>query len=115
MWSEIKEGLEIVRKYTNEPWIPEDVYAEIKNGAATLHMDKDGGGFVVLQKQSQYDGISLHIWCAYSKSIKPLEVYIQEIEQMARNIGAKRLTLSSKRNWQKFFEPVVYKREITYE
>src|SRR6185295_9987470 len=112
VWDEIKQGLEEVRKSSHDPWIPEDVYAEIKNGTATLHVEKDGGGFVVLQKLNQYDGIALHIWCAYSKSLKPLEVYIAEIEQMARSIGAKRLTLSSKRNWQKYFEPVIYGKEL---
>ena len=111
-WDCVKSGLMEVRKHTDEPWIPEDIYTELKNGTATLHVEKDGGGFVVLQKQAQYDGIALHIWAAYSKSLKPLENYIKEIEQMARNIGAKRLTLSSKRNWQKYFEPVIYRKEL---
>lgn len=112
-WEEVKNGLEQVRQYSHEAWIAEDVYAEIKNGTATLHLEKDGGGFVVLQRQQHYDGPALHIWCAYSKSLKPLETYIKELEVMARNMGAKRLTLSSKRNWQKYFKPVVYTRELT--
>lgn len=112
VWDEVKQGLWIVQKYTSEPWIPEDIYADLKYGNATLHIEKNGGGFVVLQKQPQYDGVALHIWCAYSKGHQPLETYIQEIEEMARSIGAKRLTLSSKRNWAKYFEPVIYKREL---
>jgi hypothetical protein len=112
VWDVVKSGLMEVRKHTDEPWIPEDIYTELKNGTATLHIEKDGGGFVVLQKTPQYDGVALHIWAAYSEGLEPLETYIAEIEQMARNIGAKRLTLSSKRNWRKYFEPVIYKKEL---
>lgn len=106
-WPAVREGLEKVREHTSETWLPEDVYCALKAGQATLHIEKDGGGFVVLRQENHFDGIGLHIWCAYSKSLKKLPVYIDEIRQMARSIGAKRITLSSKRDWSKYFKPAM--------
>lgn len=114
-WELIKPGLIEIQK-SSDGWIPEDVYAALRNNQATLHLDfaEEYGGFVVLQEQVNYDGKALHIWCAFSRSIKPITVYIPEIELLARKIGARRITLSSRRNWSHYFEEVVtiYKKEI---
>lgn len=113
-WASVREGLTEVRKYTSENWLPEDIYTALKNNQATLHIEKDGGGFVILRQENHFDGIGLHIWCAYSKSLKKLPIYIDEIRQMAKSIGARRITLSSKRDWSKYFKPAmtIYEEEL---
>lgn len=112
----IKPGLEVVRKRSGD-WRCEDVYAAILSGSSTLHIaDKDGdyGGFVVLSPLKTLSGLVLHITAAYSTGTRKITDYIPEIEQMARNIGAKRVTLSSTRNWGKYFpyKHSVYAKEV---
>lgn len=106
-WPSVRQGLEKVKEHTSENWLPEDVYFALKANQATLYIEKDGGGFVVLRQEQHFDGTAIHIWCAYSKSLKKLPVYIEEIRHMARSVGAKRITLSSKRDWSKYFRPTM--------
>lgn len=113
-WPEIRAGLEKVKEHTSEAWLPEDIYCALKAGQATLYIEKDGGGFVILRQENHFDGIGLHIWCAYSKSLKKLPVYIDEIREIARSINARRITLSSKRDWSKYFKPAmtIYEEDL---
>lgn len=106
-WPSVRQGLEKVKEHTSENWLPEDIYCAIKAGQAVLYIEKDGGGFVILRQEQHFDGPGIHIWCAYSKSLKKLPIYIEEIREIARSIKAKRITLSSKRDWSKYFKPAM--------
>jgi hypothetical protein len=86
-------------------WIPEDVYRELKNATASLHIAEDGDqylGFVILQPGKDFDGKSLWVWIAYSDGIVDVvEKYEPQFTGYARNIGAKRLMASSPRKLER--------------
>ncbi len=110
-WDLIREDLQ---KHS-DGWRPEDVYSCIQHNTSTLHIAEDDGyeGFVVLTPQTHFHGQVLHIWLAYGKNL--MEKYLPEIEDMARKIGAKEITFSSRRKgWEKYFTPcmTMYRKEI---
>ncbi len=77
-------------------------------------MDGEYGGFVVLTPLTTLSGMVLHITAGFSTGKRPVTEYLPEIEQMAKAIGAKQVTLSSTRNWGKYFTPkcTVFYREV---
>ncbi len=120
-WDLIKVGLEAVHKNASDGWIAEDVYHAIKAGLSTLHLvyqDQEYVGFVILTPMQGYDVKKLHIWCAYNIGEKDvLAIVIPQLEDMARSIGARKLTFASPRKWErrlKDFTPVTtyYEKEV---
>jgi hypothetical protein len=118
-WSLVKAGLEEVARKIDADWMPEDVYSALKAGVSTLHLgynNEEYEGFLVLTPTPDYDGMTLFIWCAYSATDNNvLERYWEELEQMGRNIKAKRIRFHSPRKgWAKRFKPVatIYEKEL---
>lgn len=105
-WQMVRKGLEEVLAKGGGTWIPEDVYHYIKSGRAHLHMSDLGGytsGFVVLEPVEDHDGMSLHIWAAWSKEGDATETHMPELQEYAANINAKRITFSSVRaGWGRY-------------
>ena len=117
-WNVIKPGLEQILKKMPSEWIPEDVYSALQAGTSTLHLCYDSDsyeGFVVLTPMSDYDGMTLFIWCGYSHCGNAIEKYFPEIEDLARTMNAKRIRFASPRKgWAKTFSPktVIYEKEV---
>lgn len=121
-WEQVKVGLEVIKEHPQcENWIPEDVYVAIINGTSTLHLgylDNQYCGFLVLtpMKESYTNKQTLHVWLAYSERHDIHELALQEVEQMARNINASKITLDSpRRGWERrgFKEVQIrYEREV---
>ena len=118
-WDLIKPGLETIRQKIDGDWIPEDVYSALRAGTSTLHLgynDDEYEGFIVLTPTPDYDGMTLFVWCVYSPTdSNVLERYWHELEQMGRNINAKKIRFySPRKGWSKMFKPVttIYEKEI---
>lgn len=105
-WKIIRPGLEKVHKHSVSGWIPEDVYVALRAGHSTLHLayvEGDYAGFMVLTPQGVWDGKALHIWCAYNASKHDvLSLYEADLDRMARDIGATKITFWSPRAWEKY-------------
>jgi hypothetical protein len=105
VWSIVLPGLKLVRRKSKSHWIPEDVYAQIKTGQATLHIayvEHTYAGFVIIQVQPHWDGKNFHLWCGFSAGeYDVLEIFLPELERMARSIKAKRMTFWSPRRWDR--------------
>ena len=113
-WPYVRPRLETVAKRSEARWIPEDVYAALKAGTATLHIGEVGDeyvGFVVLSPSVDFDGPTLTVWAVYSEeSCDVIELYDAELVGYARRINARRLTFTSPRNgWGKRLEPYGYR------
>lgn len=124
-WDGIAPGIGAVRSKGGDHWRPEDVYMALKQGGSTLHIAKEGGeyvGFVVLTPTQGYDGPVLHVWLAYScrPDIDVLGMGLNEIDKLANQMQARRLTFSSARKgWDRHGEKLgwnpiltVYEREV---
>lgn len=106
-WPLIKEGVKNVTE-RQDVFIIEDVYADIKQGLADLHLayfDDEYEGFVVMQKQPWHDGMGLHVWLAYSIAGKEdciLQQGAKIMFEWLKNMNGKRITFSSKREgWKR--------------
>jgi hypothetical protein len=104
-WKVVLPGLQIVHRKSKATWIPEDVYAQLRAGRATLHLayvEHEYAGFVIVEVQPHWDGKNFHLWCGYSAgNYDVLEYFLPELERMARSIKAKRMTFWSPRRWDR--------------
>jgi hypothetical protein len=100
-WPRIKSALEKLCKIRTDGWIPEDVYAFLIGGHATLYVNEgEWRGFVILQLLPNYSGKRLHIWIAHG--VGEVVSYMEEIRQIAKHAGADRITFeSSRKGWEK--------------
>lgn len=124
-WSAIRVGLEHCRARTAERWMPEDIYATLRDGSSGCYAISKGErdvGFLVAQRHVDPDGPVLFVWAISTERgsvIAEREALWQEILGLAAHIGAKRIRMESPRKgweWVDFFVPVrvVYEHEINY-
>lgn len=103
-WPTILPGLEACRK-RGVTWIPEDVYHALRAGLSSLHVgliDGEYAGFLVLTAQQDYDGAQLFVWCCYAKTeADPIALYIDDLKELARAAGTKRIVFGSTRKWER--------------
>lgn len=104
VWSRVRPALEAMDK--GDGWIPEDLYLAIKtNSASLLMVTIDGAehGFLVLKNVPDFDGPRLHIWVLHSHSkVNVMAEFSDDLDQIARSIGAGRITFGSTRGgWSK--------------
>lgn len=99
-WPVVVEGLAAIKAKRHPTWIPEDVYAALKNGQAVLYMLSESA-FCVLQKTFDHDGSRLFVWAMYGPNeLAERQQEIQDwLKQKARDIGAKAVRMQSPRGW----------------
>jgi hypothetical protein len=118
VWDKIKPGLEVVRRRTDEKWLDEDVYFELKSGAAQLFV-MDTGFFIVNAMKNQWTQESvLHLWIAYNDTIDDVSCETHsKLRELAHNIGTNKITFTSPRRWDRRSGAriVSYNYEITTE
>ena len=100
-WGWIKEGLEKVRAKGHDSWIVEDIYCDCFEQRSMLwigYRDDQPVGFMVLQPI----GDALHVWVAYLTTHQDLLDGFKEINKIASNGGAKKVTFTSvRKGWEK--------------
>jgi hypothetical protein len=115
-WEIVRDGLFKVCKRASDGWIPEDVYYACRQGTSTLHLvwkDDEYVGFVVLTPMHGYDCKKLMIWIGYNAGEKDaVEVAMEDIEELARKSGARKVLFGSPRNWERRLPD--YKPTTTY-
>jgi hypothetical protein len=101
VWPDVKAGLEVILKRTQQTWIAEDVYHALKTKQSILLIGIEEGkfaGFVVLTMNKGFDGLEGHIWTAYNISKSE---YINTswpiIQGFCKAAGCRRVTMSSSR------------------
>ena len=103
VWPTVLTGLRKIERRNGSHWIAEDIYAALRGGHSTLRLAKVNdyyAGFVVLTPFQGFDGMQLQVWCAYAVGgYDPLELFSNEIDVIAHQIGAKRVTFLSTRAW----------------
>jgi hypothetical protein len=120
-WAFVRPALDTMERA--DGWIPEDVYLTIRSNGASLYMiyDETGAkaGFFILRLIQEFDGGRVHIWILYARDadFDVMAAFDDDLQNIARNAGARRLTFSTNRpGWHKLaprydFTP----REIMYE
>jgi hypothetical protein len=102
IWPRIRPALEkIIARHGSDGWLPEDVYAIVCAGNATLYVnDGDWIGFCVLQVMPSYTQKRLHVWLLHLESDP--EPFMGRLKQVARNCGASKITFSTARKgWER--------------
>ena len=98
-WPKIRPELE--KMQGTDGWIPEDVYMFLVGNHATLYVnDVEWQGFVILQLLPNYSEKRLHMWIAAGWG--DMMAYRDEVIEIAKQAGAKRITFESPRKgWEK--------------
>lgn len=122
-WPWVRDGLLEVIKRGKERWIPEDVYAALRNATAHLYLvqrNAEEMGFLVLQKLAGLDGTTLFVWAGWCEPrafIEARQEVLAALDDLARAVGAKRIRHHSTRDgweWAGNFRLAhkVYEREV---
>lgn len=108
-WDEIRPMLLRVKAKVSERWLPEDVYAAIKNGSAHLYavLDDYQGvqAIVIYKRERDWDGFVLRVWIACNKQPDRNTIdYLEQSHRIARSSGCKRIVWdSSRKGYVKIF------------
>lgn len=102
VWAGLRPCFEIVRRKTNSPWLPEDVYTEIREARASLHLAFIEGAlkglFVLSAMNDRYTNERiLVIWVAFSSDPRIIDPCMEEIDKVARAAGIRRIISQSPR------------------
>lgn len=124
-WGFVRPALESMER--SDGWLPEDVYMCLRSNGATLYMvyDPTGqqAGFFILRLLPEFDGLRLHIWILHATDAEfdVMAEFGDDLDTLARQSNARRVTFSSPRNgWGKVgprygfhARETVYEREVT--
>ncbi len=122
-WDWIRKGVQKSIDKTGSHMRPEDVYVRLRNGTAWLYLicpvDEEIG-FMVLTQEHDPDGMVMFIWVLWAEpgKLSPhYEEFKNALDQLARNIKAKRVRGSSPRRGYLgygYAKPVatIYEKEI---
>jgi hypothetical protein len=116
VWPQIRVGVDAIIARAKERFIPEDVYASIKTGAAQLFTAPDG--FMVLQNQRNEftNQPTLHVWLTYHANNEDIsEETFRDLLKLADNIGAKEITFSSPRRWDRYIDAQIVSHNFIIE
>lgn len=91
-WAVIKPGLKRVRLKAGGDWTPHKLRKACRRTQAFLFVAPEG--FVILRPDP---GPVLHLWVAYGTGGGLIHKYQSFIDQLARDIGAERITIQSQR------------------
>jgi hypothetical protein len=106
VWDRVRPGLEMTKAKTNDRWLPEDVYHELRTGTHILFMvdlDEEEVGFMVCKEWQDFDGKALFVWILCIEpgaiGIKNYREMLEKVDDLAHRAGAKRIRMYSPRNW----------------
>lgn len=106
-----------MRQRFKSDWLPEDIYAALKNPATFTVAYLVDGGFLIATRQIHNCGPVLFVWTLYAPLKLRREELQREVDLLARNVGAKKIRMHSPRKgWARWgYKPVeiVYEREVT--
>ena len=120
-WQTIKPGLIDTAEKAPGGWVPGDVFLQLANGQATLHLvivDQHYRGFMVSKTMPSNEGKKLLIWILhgdYSGSV--MKDNMDQIRAWAKNIEAVKIQMQSNRaGWAKVAPTLGFKvTQIIYE
>jgi len=112
-WDFIRNALEcLINKTNTKGWIPEDVYMAAILGQARVYRTPDGVIVFKLLTDDLTHEVSLFVWAAYSLEGEALVKYHQDVDTIAREFGASKISFtSSRRGWHKAINKIPGWRE----
>lgn len=118
-WPWVRPLLDEVRRKRGSEWWPEDVYAAVTNGKAAMFVSDEPEGVICCypDKEAWTQEMTLFIWLVYC--VNGMERLQDEanalLNQMAKNIGAKKIVMDGRLGWQKrgwAIKSCIYEREV---
>lgn len=119
VWPLVVAGVAEIQKICHEPWIPEDVYAGIKSGRATLWMFLCPGfaGFSVTEVCPDDYGRFLNVWLLHlvNRTEENRAELLDWLDNLARFHGCPFIRFQSPRAWAKLLGLDFTERAVIYE
>jgi hypothetical protein len=109
-----------VLEKTGDKWLPEDVYAAIKAGAAHFYEATNGSGFMIVERQVIWGEPVCHCWIVNHRGEGGIAPYWPEVMNIARQMGCHAITIESPRGGYDRILPVscvnkTYRMDLTDE
>jgi hypothetical protein len=116
-WPRARSAVDDIRQRTDQPWLVEDVYADLLSGQALLLMRDDESAIAVVKRDvRQYpQAPTLLVWLAWSSPGSADILADQDwIRQLARELGCQQLAFESPRaGWERRAPALGWRAEHT--
>jgi hypothetical protein len=119
LWPWVRGGLDGIVAKTNPTWIPEDVYAELKGGTASLFTVGDRAAFFIAKRITDYDGLTFFVWVIWGpgECVDIWRDVLGDIEAFAKRAGCRHIRMMSpRRGWSRVGwveRDTIYERALT--
>lgn len=114
IWPMIRERVAGIAVATGEPWIAEDVYAEIAAGTAWLWATDDLGCFIVIQIGVATYSRDLVVWVASEETDARAADFLPQVQVMARECGCTRVVFNSPRRWDRALPGLTVRHQYSF-
>jgi hypothetical protein len=104
IWDWVRPRLErVLVKNKETGWIPEDIYASVKSGVATLATIGEDDGIIVMQRQVRSEGPVLFIWVLEGEGLeRMMDACFDEARRLAKLAGARKIIqYSPRKGWER--------------
>ena len=98
-WEWVEQGLYAIKRKRREPWLPADVYVQLRMKTAHLMLIEDAG-FLIYQilPGDDFRGV-LHIYCVWG-ALRPYEQELyKELDEYAAKLGVARIRVIGRKGW----------------
>lgn len=117
-WQTIKPGLAETAEKAPGGWTPGDVFVQLANGQATLHLalvDQHYRGFMISKVRQEPEGVKLLIWIAHGDGSGNLMAdNMDQLRDWAKNVGAVCLQMQSNRKgWERVASKLGFRPTMT--
>lgn len=99
VWEWVEKGLYAVRAKTHQPWLPADVYVQLRLKTAHLVVIEDAG-FLIYQIMpgDDFRGV-LHVWCLHGE-LKPFtDQALEWLDAHAKALGVRCIRIAGRKGW----------------
>lgn len=115
VWPALRERIAALGTRTSEPWLVEDVFADIVAGNSHLWVTHDLAGFVVLTVWSAAYARDLHVWLGDNETEATAAEFVPQIREIARSLNCGRVMWESPRRWERALPGVDVRHLYTFQ
>lgn len=101
VWPLIRERISALSVDAAEPWMAEDVFADLVGARSFLWVTEECRGFIIVSTWTAPFARDLHVWIACNDMMDNAAAYLPEVKRIAKVMNCWRVVWESPRRWER--------------